>query len=192
MTTRKTPVKAAEVPEEEVILPEEVAGSNDVETLAPTPDTITLVSGFVVKVEPLRTRGMFKLLKIVTRGAGPIIMQMPMDFDNPEEFAQQMLAVVVMAVPEAEDAALEFIQAMVVPAEFIEAPKTKAQENANRALFEELVKQLDDPDMMDTISIIENIILREAGDLRALGKRLGSVMKVQMASLGAKNSSSKN
>lgn len=161
--------------------------SNDVEALAPSPDTVTLESGLVVRVERLRTRGMFKLLKVVTRGGGPILMQMPLDFNDTEAFVQQFLAVVMMAVPEAEDEAIDFIRAMVTPAEFDENAKTKAAQQRNRDLIEELVKELEDPEIGDTLEIIMKIVQNEASDIAALGKRLAATLKIQTASLEAKN-----
>jgi len=161
----------------------------DVEALSPEPDVITLASGFDVRVDKLKTRGMFKLLKIVTRGAGPIIMQMNLDFDNQETFSGQLLGVVVMAIPEAEQEALEFIQAMVTPAEYNPDVRKddKAGQQKNVELFERLARELDDPDIADTFSIIEKIVENEAGDIQALGKRLAAVLKTQLGSLAAKN-----
>jgi hypothetical protein len=161
--------------------------SNDVDALSPSPDTVTLESGLVVRVERLRTRGMFKLLKVVTRGGGPILMQMPLDFNDTEAFVQQFLAVVVMAVPEAEDEAIEFIRAMVAPADFIPDAKSKADKQKNEDLFARLSQELDDPEIGDTFEIITKIIQNEASDIVALGKRLAATLKVQKASLEAKN-----
>ena len=161
--------------------------SNDVEALSPSPDTVTLESGLVVRVERLRTRGMFKLLKVVTRGGGPILMQMPLDFNDTEAFVQQFLAVVMMAVPEAEDEAIDFIRSMVTPAEFDENAKTKAAQQKNKELIEELVHELEDPEIGDTLEIIMKIVQNEASDIAALGKRLAATLKVQAASLEAKN-----
>lgn len=155
----------------------------EVDALSPEPTELTLSSGTVVRVERLRTRGMFKLLKIVTRGAGPILAQMPLDFDDSEAFVQQLLAVVVMAVPEAENEAIEFVQSMVTPVDFIEHPKTKEQINNNKDLISALVLELDDPEIEDTLSIIEAIVRNEAHDIQALGKRLGSILKTQIPSL---------
>lgn len=155
----------------------------DVEALSPEPDLVTLASGFVVRVEPLKFRGMLKLLKIVTRGAGPILMQMPLDFDDPEAFVQQLLAVIVMAVPEAEDEAVSFIQSMATPAELIADAQTKDQQHKNKELIEKLVDELDDPEIEDAIGIIEAIVRNEARDIQALGKRLGSILRTQMPTL---------
>lgn len=159
----------------------------DVDALSPISDLVTLESGFEVRVERLKTRGMFKLLKIVTRGGGPLIMQMPLDFGNQEVFVQQFLAVVFMAVPEAEDEAIEFIRSMVVPAEYDPKAKTKAAQEKNKQLFERLAEEFDDPEISDTFTIIEAVITNEASDISALGKRLAATLKVQTASLEAKN-----
>lgn len=161
--------------------------SNDVEAISPDPEFLTLESGFEVKVDRLRTRGMFKLLKIVTRGAGPILMQADLDFSDTEAFVGQLLAVTVMSIPEAEDEAIDFIRSMVTPAEFNENATTKAEKEKNNELFVRLAEELDDPDPGDTISIIEAIIENEAHDIQALGKRLAAVLKTQMASRAAKN-----
>lgn len=161
--------------------------SNDVESIAPSSDTLTLESGLVVRVEHLRTRGMFKLLKIVTRGGGPILMQMPLDFSDMENFVRQFLAIVLMAVPEAEDEAIEFIRAMVTPAEYDENATTKAAQQKNAELMERFVKETDDPEISDTFEIITKIIENESADLAALGKRLAATLQVQMGSLEAKN-----
>lgn len=154
--------------------------SADVDALTAEPDEITLSSGFVVRVERLKTRGMFKLLKIVTRGAMPMLAGGQLDFDDQDAFVQQILAVVVMAIPEAEQEAIEFIQSMVVPVEFDENAKTNDQKQKNKELFDRLVTELDDPQIDDTISIIETIVRNEASDIQALGKRLGSILKTQI------------
>lgn len=155
--------------------------SADVDALtAESDENLTLSSGFVVRVERLKTRGMFKLLKIVTRGAMPMLSSGSLDFDDAEAFVQQLLAVVVMAIPEAEQEAIEFIQSMVVPTEFDENAKTADQKQKNKELFDRLVTELDDPEIDDTISIIERIVANEAADIQALGKRLGSILKTQI------------
>lgn len=155
----------------------ETVVSADVEALDPASDVVTLSSGFTVKVDRLKTRGMFKLLKIITRGAGPILMQMPLDFDDNEAFVQQLLAVVVMAVPEAENEAIEFITAMVTPDGFNERARSESEKKKNKELIDRLIAEFDDPEIEDTITIIENIIRNEAGDIQALGKRLASMLQ---------------
>lgn len=163
--------------------------SNDVDALSPEPDTVTLESGFVVRVDHLKTRGMLKLLKIVTRGGGPILMQMPMDFEDPQTFMKQFLAVVVMAIPEAEDETIEFVRFMVTPAEY--NSEARAQDKAalqkNEDLFKRLAEEFDDPDPLDFLTVIEKIVENESADILALGKRLAAVLKIQTASLEAKN-----
>lgn len=160
---------------------------SDVDALVPESEEITLSSGSVVRVERLRTRGMFKLLKIVTRGGGPILMQMDLDFNDTQTFVGQFLAVVMMAIPEAEDEAIEFIQSMAVPAGFKENAKSKADQARNQELVAELLEELDDPTIDDTFSIIETIIKNEAHDIQALGKRLAATLKAMSPSSSAKS-----
>lgn len=159
----------------------------DVDALSPSPDLITLESGFVVNVERLRTRGMFKLLKIVTRGAGPIVMQMKLDFEDSEAFVAQLLALIMMAVPEAEDEAIEFVRFMVTPSEYKEKAASKAEIEKNKELFEILADELDDPALTDMITIISKIIENEAQDIQALGKQLSALLKTQLSFLAVKN-----
>lgn len=159
----------------------------DLDALSPSSDTITLESGFEVKIERLRTRGMFKLLKIVTRGAGPILMQMKLNFEDSEAFVGQLLAVVMMAIPEAEDEALEFIQFMTVPSEYNPDSKAKGAAEKNKELFERLALELDDPNPLDTMNIIARIIENESHDIQALGKQLAALLKTQMGFLAVKN-----
>jgi hypothetical protein len=162
--------------------------SEDVDALSPEPDVITLSSGFEVRIEPLKTRGMFKLLKIVTRGGGPILMQMPLNFNDTEVFVGQLLGVIVMAIPEAEDEALEFIRFMTTPVGVDENARSKSpEEEKNRELFTRLGEELSDPEIDDTISIIEKIVRNEAGDIQALGKRLMAIFKTVVPSAVAKN-----
>lgn len=165
----------------------EDTSNNDVDALTPKSDLVTLESGFVVRVERLKTRGMFKLLKVVTRGGGPILMQMPLDFEDTENFMKQFLAVIMMAVPEAEDEAIEFIQSMVVPADYDPKAKSKEAQKKNEEALQRLYDEFVDPEIGDTLDIITNIVQNEAADIAALGKRLAATLKIQMGSLEAKN-----
>lgn len=159
----------------------------DVDALAAEPDVITLSSGSVVRIDRLKTRGLFKLMKIVTRGAGPILMNVNLDFSNTEKFTSQFLSIVFMAIPEAEDEAMDFIQAMVSPVGYVDHPKTQADIDNNESVLENLAKALVDPEIDDTYSIIERIIHNEAGNISALGKRLATTLKALLPSVEAKN-----
>ena len=146
------------------------------ERLEPIPTgPITLESGTEVEVVPLRLRETMKLLKIVTRGAGSVLEQLmgELDMEDPAAFAQTLGALVIMSIPEAEDEAVAFIQAMVAPAN--ETSLTTQEKITAR---QSLAQELSNPDLNDTISIIERVIRRESEDIRNLGKRIGAAFKV--------------
>jgi hypothetical protein len=113
-------------------------------------------------------------LKIITRGAAPIIPNLKVDGDTTaEEWTQQFLAVVMLAIPESEQETIEFIASMIKPAGLIEGRAlNKADKERNDALWDAVEKDLGNPELEDLVTIIEAIVKNEAEDLKALGKRL--------------------
>ena len=166
--------------------------SPDVDTLSPVPDEITLSSGTVVCVERLKTRQLFRLLKIVTAGAGPLLSSMSFSLDDSEAFAGQLIGLIIASVPEAEDEAIEFIQGMVTPLGVIEKPRSKADKEANTELISQLAETLENPEIDDLITILETIVRNEADDIQALGKRLAAMFKMNLASAAVNSSSLKS
>jgi hypothetical protein len=155
----------------------------DVDALDPKNQPLTLASGTVVDIVPLRTREFFKLVKIITNGAGPVLPRMDLfSGDSTEsEFVGKLVSLVIMSVPNAEDDAIEFLQAMVKPTGLIDRPyleMNKADRERNETLWQGVLEVLHNPEIDDTISIIEAVIQREAGDLQRLGKRLRKMMEV--------------
>jgi hypothetical protein len=136
---------------------------------------VLLQSGKQVEIVPLKLRETMKLLKIVTRGAGPVLEQLMggMDLNDAGAFAQTLGALIVMSIPEAENEAVEFIQSMVRPAGFDSLPQDQKIAQLN-ALMVELIN----PELEDVISIIERVVRRESEDIRNLGKRLSAAFKI--------------
>lgn len=166
MTTKKVTEPAVET-------------DGDVEALTAVPDTVELQSGTVVRVNRIRTRETFSLLKILSVGLGPALLDIlggDDDDDSEEAFTGKMLGAVVAAIPDAEDETMEFILRIVSPIDLIEKPRTKEQRNVNDTLYVELYEELENPELEDTISILENVIRREAPHFRALGKRLMTLL----------------
>lgn len=128
-------------------------------------EPILLKSGTPIQVRRLRTRQFFGLLRIVTRGGFSVLPAINFDTDD-ENFGTQMMALVIFAIPEAEDEAIEFVQSMVLPA--------SAGEEADAALKEEL----EDPEFEDLVTVLEVVFRQEADDLKSLGKRLKAMMEV--------------
>ena len=147
---------------------------SELDRLDPEPVTVKLESGFPVEVVRLKTRQMFRLLRILTRGAGPAIAQLDFSAEQ-EDFAQKMLGILIMAIPDAEQETVAFLQSMCKPAELVEkksAQLTKQENEHNQELWDRFNAELFNPEIDDTLSLLEVIIANEAPELQSLGKRL--------------------
>lgn len=153
------------------------APKSELDVLDPVPDVVTLTGGLVVEVEELRTRQFFRLLRILTRGAGPLMADFSLDVDD-DEFGAKMMALVIMAVPEAEDETIDFLNSMVRPAGLVANPRTPGEKQANEEKWVALRLSMDNPELDDTVTLIEAVIRREAKDIQSLGKRIQSMMEV--------------
>jgi hypothetical protein len=143
---------------------EPTTGQSSLDRLDPLPETLALQSGLEVNVLPLKTRQFFKMLRIVTRGGANVLQAMNLSTDVTDEaFAAQLLGIIVFSIPEAEDEAVAFIQAMVEPVRDEDREKFDAE--------------MTNPELEDTVSILEVVMRREGSDLKALGKRLMSMMR---------------
>lgn len=160
--------------------------TRELDALDPQPQIIELSSGLPVEILPLRTRQFFKLLRVITRGALPQIQDMSLfrvgpDMD-PGEFAGRLTSLLLLSIPEAENEAIEFLQAMCRPVGLIQrqsGTKPNKQDIAvNTEKWAKLLTELDNPELDDLVTVIEAVVRREAADLLALGKRLSQMFKV--------------
>ncbi len=150
------------------------AGPNKTETerLDPIPVEMVLMSGVKYDLNPLKLRQFLRLLRIITRGAADILDSTSLDFENPDQFVQQFIGMILFSVPEAEDETIDFLKSMVKPADLTGNPQK------DDVILADFYRAMDNPELEDTVSIIQVIVQNEAEDLRSLGKRLGSMMKV--------------
>lgn len=150
----------------------------ELDILVGEPTELKFSTGFCVEVVRLRTRQVFRLLKVLTQGAGPALATL--DFKaEPSEFVQRLLALVLISVPEAENAAITFLASMCRPAGLSDkkpGEQTKQEREADQALWTEFNDQLNNPEPEDTLDLVEAIITREAPHLQALGKRIGALV----------------
>lgn len=151
----------------------------DTDVIVPEATVVALESGNKVEIVPLKTRQFFKLLKIITRGAGDALTSLRLDpNDSDMEFATKLLATFGFAIPEAESEAIDFIQSMCKPVGLIERPAhtlNKQDKERNDNLWLQMVTELENPELGDTFSIIEAVVTRETPNLKALGKRLSQM-----------------
>lgn len=152
------------------------ADDSELDRIDPQPETCKLSTGLEVEVVRMRTRQFFRLLRVLTHGAGAALSQSGLDFSAPgEEFGQKLLMLVVMSIPDAEQEAIGFFASMCRPVGIVDKPVsqlTKQENEDNQALWTRFNEELHNPDMGDTLDLIEIIIRQEAPELQALGKKL--------------------
>lgn len=163
----------------------------DLEALSTEPLQVTLSNGLEVSIERLRTRQLFRLLKVVTRGAAPILSELAFSADTPEtEFVSKLLGVILVSVPEAEDEAIDFIRSMVAPANLVSPERSKDDKQKNLEAWQELDTALINPELEDTFNIIRLVVSTEAPHIQSLGKQLAALLP-SAVSASPKNSSKK-
>ena len=90
---------------------------SELDRLDPQPVLCKMSTGFELEIVRMRTRQFFRLLRVLTHGAGPALMQTGLDFKaDGAEFASKLLVLVVMSIPDAESEAIQFLTSMCRPA----------------------------------------------------------------------------
>lgn len=167
--------------------------NTDIETIVSEPiEGLTLVSGTPIKVNRLRTREMMALLRILTRGAADVLGNLVIDENTTQaDFAGTFVAGIVLAIPEAEEETINFLNVMVTHADLKEGVRlTKQEIAANIRLEEQLREELRNPELEDTVTIISEVIKTEAPHMIALGKQLGVLIRAQQMNANAKQGGS--
>jgi hypothetical protein len=155
---------------------------SEIDRLDPELRTVKLSTGYEVGIQRLKTRQFFRLLKVLTRGVGPAVVQTGLDFrDDPEGFGQKLLAMTLMAIPEAEQQFIEFLQSMCKPVGLHEADGrrlSKQEQEDNSAAITEMVEELNNPELEDLLDLAEAIVKAEAPEIQALGKRVAGLIEM--------------
>lgn len=151
---------------------------SELDRLDPQPSVVKLQSGFELEIQRLKTRQMFRLLKVLTHGAGPLVQQQ-LDFgDTAEDFGRKLLALVIISVPDAENEFIDFLVSMTKPKGLIEGKGrklNKQEQEDNATLWRRYEEELGNPDPMDLLDVVDVIITQEAPELQALGKRIAAL-----------------
>jgi hypothetical protein len=153
-----------------------VPDDSELDRIDPQPAECKLSTGFTVEVLRMRTRQFFRLLRVLTHGAGPALTQTQLNFqDDPAEFGQKLLMLIAMSIPDAEGEAIAFLASMCRPAGIVDkaaSQLTKQESEANQALWSQFGEELHNPELEDAFDLIEVIVRNEAPELQALGKKL--------------------
>lgn len=153
---------------------------DEIKALTGEPEVLTIESGERIVIQRLRTRQMFRLLKILTHGAGPALGSLNFGAEDTEAFVASLLAITIAAIPNAEDETIEFVLSMVDSADTIEPPRSKGDRERNATLREGLADSLSNPSLDDLFTIIEVVIRKEAPEIAALGKRLAALLQTTL------------
>ncbi len=156
--------------------------TSEIDRIDPEPASVKLQSGMVVEIVPLKARQFFRLLRVLTHGAGGALLRNELDFQGDQEaFLGKLLSLVLISIPDAENEAIDFIQSMCKPTGLAEgAPSklTKQQNADNEKLWLDIGAELYNPELEDIIDIVEAIVKQEATDIQALGKRVGKLLEL--------------
>jgi hypothetical protein len=153
----------------------------DLSSIVPEPGKpFPLRSGFMVQVMPLDVRQLFRVLRIITHGSAPMLATgaFTLDFrSGKEDFAQNLLMLLMFSIPDAENEAIAAVQSLVEPAGLMRpgaAPKdvSDKEREHNQELYQRLAQELFRPHPEDVLTIVEQFIAGQAGDIQSLGKRL--------------------
>lgn len=171
--------------------PDSVTSEDEMERLDPVPDTYTFADGTTVGVERLKTRQFFKLLRIITHGGMDALQTIRLDPNQGTEvFTENLIALLIFAVPESEDETIEFLRSMVAAQQVKvpdEVPPANVAQVAQRLQAEAKAKvdaEFANMGLDDLLGLVEVIIRREAPELKALGKRLADTLKFNRAAQG--------
>lgn len=154
------------------------AEKTEIDAIDPVSDVYVMDDGFEIRVLPLRTRQLLKLLRILTRGAAPLFE----DFSgallegDPDEISGRLIGLMVFAIPEAEDETMEFLRSMVEPVSLASGLSKQSREK-NNAAQAEVDERMDNPGLTDVFGLVRMIISRESGELAALGKQIAAMLE---------------
>lgn len=154
----------------------------DIERIIADPERYTLKKGrhpgLDLRIVRLQTRQLMRLVKILTHGFSPLLTR-GLDFSSPD-FAQTMLMQILMAIPDAEAEAIDFIRSMCEPdGLYVAAPGSVLSEEEsawNAEQWRRTGESLFNPDPGDLLEILERIIQIEAPEIQSLGKQAGRLI----------------
>ena len=149
---------------------------SEIEVLDGDGVSVTLVSGFQVNLLPMKTRQFFRLLRILTAGASPELVGVILTGEAPVEL---MVAGLLTSIPEAENQTIDFLVSMVEPIGIKKGFNlSKEDKEANDELWNEVAKELTNPEIEDSLVLVEAIVKNEAKHVESLGKRLRAMLEI--------------
>lgn len=135
-------------------------GSGGLDTILPEPGTVT-VDGVRCQINRLRMRELMKLVRVLTTGVGDGLSRLDYSAGD-DAFAQQLLGLAIVGIPEAEDEFAELLQAVVVPVD----PRYS----------EQVREAMDNPEADLLVDIIQLVVAQEQESFGALLGKLRNLI----------------
>jgi hypothetical protein len=148
--------------------PEPVAEpeSGEFEAILPEGGRVEIEPGLYAEVSRLKTREFLLLMRVITRGLGESFATLRFSTNDPDEMQQELLAMLMLAIPNAIEEFGAFLLAIVKPVSESERPNVV------------LAAQNPDPDVL--VDILGTLVEQEAADLQALvGKARAWLARLQ-------------
>lgn len=140
--------------------------SKDLDVIDPDPTDTIDVEGIQSRVRRLRSREFFALMRVLTAGLGQNLSNIKIDTENPDQMTGDIVALFILAVPEATNEFADFCAIVV------EAVDPKEQQD--------LYKRMENPDPGVLIDVLERIATQEKDDLFTLwGKAQAALSRIQ-------------
>lgn len=135
------------------------------------------VAGVECRINRMKTREMFALLRIVTLGGTNVDMVASVfeKGQSEEVMAQKLFAAILVTIPSAENDVVDLIRKMV--------GKTDA---ATPDEWVKVQRELANPDLDVTLAVVQAIVEQEAGEIVRLGKVARSWWETMGPSIKAK------
>lgn len=145
-------------PEEEPVGPDSNA---EVDEILQRPTGVVVIDGVECDILRLKTRETFVLLRVLTLGGTSADMIASIfEKDKPlERMAQELMASLIVTLPNAETDVLHLIRHM-----------TGRREGTSDADWYKVQQSLTNPEIETTMEVIQQVVWQEAGELARLGK----------------------
>jgi hypothetical protein len=148
------------------VIDEPESEPSEFDSILPQGGRVEIAPGLLAEVRRLKSREFLLLMRVITRGLGGGISQVRLTGSDPEEMQQELLTLLMLAVPEAIEEFGDFLLAIVEPV--TEAERAKVKQAAMNP----------DPDKL--LDVLGVLVEQEKDDLSALvGKARAWLARIQ-------------
>lgn len=97
--------------------------TDDLNVIVPEKGGVVLVDGAEYRVKRIRLIELASFMRVISTGAGPVLMQAGALFDNEEDMTGQITGLVIVALPNAVEEFIDFLNTVLEPVGEVEDGK---------------------------------------------------------------------